>query len=86
MAKTVSSYQEIGHLIDGCTPVVFTCHPVARVTVLQRAFPENTVKVTINLSIGDTCVGIVANEYASITDLLDAFQIDDLDEIWEVLE
>ena len=86
MAKTVNSYQEIGHVIDSCNPVVFTCHPVARVTVLQHAFPENSVKVTIHLSIGDTCVGIIENEYASIIDLLDAYQIDDLEEIWEVLE
>jgi hypothetical protein len=56
------------------------------VTVLQHAFPENSVKVTIHLSIGDTCVGIIENEYASIIDLLDAYQIDDLEEIWEVLE
>ena len=30
--------------------------------------------------------GIVETEYASIVDLLDAFQIDDLAEIWEVLD
>jgi len=73
-------------VIDSCNPVVFTCHPVARVSVLQRAFPENSIKVTITLGIGDTCIGIMENEYSSIIDLLDAFQIDDLEEIWEVLE
>ncbi len=77
MSKTVSSYQEIGHVIDSCNPVVFTAHPVARVTVLERAWPENTVKITINLSIGDTCVGIMENEYSSIEMVLDAFQIDE---------
>ena len=85
MSKTVNNYQEIGILIDSGKPAVFTCHPEARVTV--RWVPnEDTIKATITISIGDTCVGIVETEYASSIDLLDAFQIDDLAEIWEVLD
>jgi hypothetical protein len=85
MSKTVNKYQEIGILIDSGKPMVFTCHPEARVTVRQLP-NEDTIKATITISISDTCVGIVETEYASIIDLLDAFQIDDLAEIWEVLD
>ena len=86
MSKTVYSYQEIGHLIDSCERVLFTCHPVARVTAVQQPWPNASIKVTINLSLGDTHLGTVETDYASITDLLDAFQIDDIDEIWEALD
>ncbi len=83
--KTVYSYQEIGTLIDQRKKVVFTCHPEARVTAVQRHPDLETITVTINLSIQDTCVGIIENEYTSIAAVLDAFSIDDLEEIWEVL-
>lgn len=86
MSKTVSSYQEIGHEIDSRKMVVFTSHPTARVTVQQRPWPDSSVKITINLSIGDTCVGIMENEYANMLAVLDAFRIDDLEEVWEMLE
>lgn len=84
--KTVYSYQEIGTLIDQCQKVVFTCDPVARVTAVQRHPDLETITVTIQLSIRDTCIGIMENEYSSKLALLEAFDIDDLAEIWEVLE
>lgn len=65
--------------------MVFTCHPEARVTVVQRHPDLEAITVTINLSIRDTCIGILEYEYASMLAVLDAFQIDDLSEIWEVL-
>lgn len=83
MSKTVYSYQEVGYVIDRGGPASFTCHPRARVTVRQLSASDDAVEATIALSIGDTCVGMVECSYASITDLLDAFQVDDLDEIWE---
>ena len=83
--KEVYSYQEIGTLIDQRKPVVFTCHPVARVTAVQRHPELETITVTINLSIRDTCIGIMENEYPSQLALLEAFDLNDLEEIWEVL-
>ena len=83
--KEVYSYQEIGTLIDQRKPVMLTCHPEARVTAVQKHPDLETITVTIQLSIGDTCIGIIENEYLTIGLLLDAFDINDLSEIWEVL-
>ncbi len=83
MAKTVNSYQEIGVEIDAHKPCRFTCHPTAWVTV--RLMSDERINISMMISVGDTCVGIAENEYASIEDVLEAFQIDDLEEIWEVL-
>lgn len=84
--KQVYSYQEIGTRIDQGKQVVFACHPEARVSAVQKHPDSDIVTVTINLSIGDTCVGIVSYEYASMLAVLDAFAIHDLTEMWEVLE
>jgi len=84
--KQVFSYQEIGILIDQRKQVAFTCHPEARVTVVQRHPDLETITVTVQLSIRDTCIAILTDEYASILAVLEAFDIDDLSEIWEVLE
>lgn len=83
--KQVYSYQEIGTLIDQRRQVVFTCHPEARVSVIQKHQGSDTVTVTLNLCIRNTCIGIVSYEYASMLAVLDAFDIDDLDEVWEVV-
>ena len=84
--KTVHSYQEIGTFIDQRKTVMFTCHPEARVTVVQKHPDLETITVTINLSIRDTCVGIVSYEYASMLAVLDAFDVEELSEIFEMLE
>ena len=84
--KTVYSYQEIGTLIDQGKQVVFTCYPQARVTAIQRHPDSDTVTVTLNLSIRETCVGMVTNEYTSMLAILDAFDIEDLAEIWELVD
>jgi len=84
--KQTYSYQEIGTLIDQRKLVAFTCYSVARVTAVQRHPDLETITVTIQFSLRDTCVGIVEQEYSSILALLEAFDIDDLAEIWEVLE
>lgn len=84
--KTVHNYQEIGTLIDQGKQVVFTCYPQARVSAVQKHPGSEIVTVTINLAIRDTCVGIVEYEYTSMLAVLDAFDIDDLAEIWEVLD
>ena len=82
--KQVYSYQEVGTLIDQGKRVVFTCHPEARVTAVQKHRDSDTVTVTIQFSIRDTCIGIVENEYTSIVEVLEAFDIDERIEMWEV--
>lgn len=84
--KTLDSYQEIGTLIDQGRQSVFTCHPEARVSAIQRHRDSDGITVTINIHIQDTCVGIVEYEYASILAVLEAFAIEELAEVWEVLD
>ena len=84
--KQVYSYQEIGTYIDQGREVVFTCPVQARVNAVQKSRESETITVTLMVSVGDTCVGIIENEYASMLSVLDTFSIDDLEEIWEVLE
>ena len=88
MAKTIQNYQEAGHEIDSSHHVVFTCHPTARFAVYKEPWPSEQIKVTTYLTIGnqDGCVGIAEQTYASVEALLDAYQINDLYEIWEVLD
>jgi hypothetical protein len=83
--KKVYSYQEIGTRIDQGKQVVCTCYPQARESAVQKHPGSDTVTVTINLSIRDTYVGIVSYECASMLAVLDAFDIEELSEIWEVL-
>ncbi len=82
--KQVYSYQEIGTLIDQGRQVVFTCYPEARVSAVQKHPDRETITVTLNLCIQDTCVGSISDEYASILAVLDAFDIEELSEMWEV--
>jgi hypothetical protein len=84
--KQVFNYQEIGTLIDQGKQVVFTCYPQARVTAIQRHPDSDTVTVTLNLSIRETRVGMVTYEYTSMLAVLDAFDIEDLAEIWELVD
>jgi len=83
--KQVYSYQEIGTLFDQGKQVVFICHPEARVSTVQKHHDRDTVTVTVTLSIRDTCVGIVSYEYPSMLAVLDAFDIDEGGELWEVV-
>lgn len=82
--KQVYNYQEIGTEIDRGKRVVFTCHPEARVTAVQKQRDSDIITVTLQISIRDTCVGIVEYEYTSILAVLEAFDIEELAEIWEV--
>lgn len=83
--KQIYRYQEIGTLIDQGRQVVFTCYPEARVSARQNHRESDTVTVTINLCIRDTCVGIVEYEYSSMLAVLDAFDVDEQAELWQVL-
>ena len=84
--KHVYSYQEIGHRIDEGQQVAFTSPATARVTAVQKSQESDSITVTIQFFIRETCIGIVEYEYTSIFAVLEAFDIDDLSEIWEVLE
>ncbi len=82
--KEVYSYQEIGTLIDQGEQASFTRHIVAHVTVSQPNPDSEAVKVLILLSLGNYNIGVVEMEYTDISELLEAFDIDNKEEIWEV--
>jgi hypothetical protein len=83
--KQVYSYQEIGTHKDQGREVVFTCPITARVTTVHKSRESDTITVMLMLSVGDTCIGIIENEYTSMLAVLNTFAIDDLEEMWEVL-
>ena len=82
--KELFTYQEIGTLIDQGTSATFTRHIVARVTVTQPTPDSETVKALLLLSLRQYNIGVVEMEYTDISELLEAFGIDDGEEIWEV--
>jgi hypothetical protein len=82
--KELFTYQEIGTLIDQGTSATFTRHIVARVTVTQPTPDSETVKALLLLSLRQYNIGVVEMEYTDISELLEAFDIDDGEEIWEV--
>jgi len=84
--KEVYSYLEVGTEIDQGKQVVFTCYPEVRVTCVQRDPETETIKVTLMVLIRDNCVGILDYEFTSIQAVLDAFDINEDSEIWEVLQ
>ena len=84
--KEVFSYQEIGTLIDQGRSATFTRHIQARVTVSQPNPNVETVKALVLLSLGQYNIGICEIEYNDIADLLETFDIDESEELWEVTE
>jgi hypothetical protein len=83
MSKTVYSYQEIRHLIEQGQPVQFTCALRAQVITIQQDPESEAITVTLFLSIRETYVGCVRDEYASMCDLLEAFDLEETAPIWE---
>ena len=84
--KELYNFQEIGTLIDQRQQASFTRHIVARVTVSQPNPESGAVKALMLLSLGQYNIGICEIEYEDIAELLDIFDIDDGEEIWEVSE
>lgn len=82
--KEVYSYQEIGTLIDEGKQVVFSCFPEVRVCASKKKPESDAISATFVATIGDTCIGTMESEYASIETLLEAFYIDDLEEVFEL--
>lgn len=86
MAKTLQSFQECGSLIEASEHVAFTCHPEVRVAVFKIPFPSQEVKCTMYVSLNDTALGIAEVVYPSVDAFVEAFQINDIDEVFEVLD
>jgi hypothetical protein len=81
--KQVYSYQEVAPLIERGQAVCFTTHLDARVTAIQPRQDEERVTVTITLSIRDSFIGTVEQDFPSICAVLDTFDIDVHALIWE---
>ncbi len=90
MAKTLYSFQEEGWRIESDQTSVVTVHPEVRISVKRRHNQEfdATYEVTmyINVQNGNKTIGIAENEYESMDALMDDLGIDDVDEVWEILE
>ncbi len=79
--KQVYSYQELASQIEQGQTVSFLSPLTARVRLCQQ--DEKRVIVTITFFLRDTSIGMIEDEYASIIEVLDAFDIDEAAEIWE---
>jgi hypothetical protein len=82
--KEVYSYQEIQPLITKGQAISFTCHVHAELTTIQKQPGSDTVTATIHILVGEYVTAVVECEYPSIVSLLDAFDINESLEIWEV--
>ena len=83
--KEVYSSQEIRHLIEQGKEVTVTCHLHAEVTARQKHPDSDTVTATIHLLVGEYVIAVVESEYPFLVSLLDAFDIDEYAEQWEVV-
>ena len=82
--KEVYSVQEIGTLIDQGIQASFTRHHiVAHVTVNQLP-DSDRIQAVMLLSLGQYNITLVEMEYEDISELLERFDIEDGEEIWEV--
>jgi hypothetical protein len=84
--KQVYRYQEIRPLIEQGKEVTVTCHLHAEVTVMQKRPASDTITATLHLLVGEDVIAVVQSEYPSFVSLLDAFDIDETCEQWEVRE
>jgi len=82
--KLVYSYSEVGALIEQRTKTIFTRSARVRVSVTKPSGKSHTIKVSINLLIGAYSVGVFQCTYKNILELLEAFDINENEEIFEV--
>ncbi len=82
--KEVYSYSEIGTLIEQRMKTIFTRSALVRVSVMKPSGKSHTIKVSINLLIGTYSVGVFQCTYKNILELLEAFDINENEEIFEV--
>ena len=78
------SYSEVGALIEQRTKTIFTRSAQVRVSVMKPSSKSHTIKVSINLLIGSSSIGVFQCKYKNILELLEAFAINENDEIFEV--
>lgn len=84
--KEVYGYNELGTIIEQGLKTVFTRPALLRVSVVKPSDKSHTIKVSVNLLIGDCSIGVLERKYKNILDMLVAFDINYNEEIWEVLE
>ena len=82
--KELYNFAEIATLIDQGQQPSFTRSLVAHVSVSQPDPNVETVKAIMLLSHGKYNIGIVEITFIDIAELLEAFEIDDKEEVWEV--
>ena len=82
--KQVYSYSEVGAHIEQRTKTIFTRSAQVRVSVMKPGGKSHTIKVSINLLIGSSSIGVFRCTYKNILELLEAFDINENDEIFEV--
>jgi hypothetical protein len=82
--KQAYSYSEVGALIEQRTKTIFTRCAQVRVSVMKPSGKSHTIKVSINLLIGTYSVGVFQCTYKNMLQLLEAFAINENDEIFEV--
>ena len=83
--KQVYNYQELAHLIEQGKTAAFT-HPLsAQITAVQMSHKRDDITVTMALMVGGYVIGELESTYSRMESLLDAFDIDDRSEVWEVL-
>lgn len=83
--KEVYSYQEVSTEIGQGEKVAFTAHPVLYVTAVRKSLESEAIAVTFEIGIGSYVIGEFTSEYKTFAALLDAFDIADHEEIFELL-
>ncbi len=82
--KQVYSYSEVGARIEQCTKTIFTRSALVRVSVIKPSGKSHTIKVSINLLIGSSSIGVFQCTYKNMLEFLEAFDINEHEEIFEV--
>ncbi len=82
--KEVYSYQEIKTDIAEGEKVAFTAHPVLYVTAVRNSLESESITATFEISIGSYVIGEFTQEFDTIEKLLDAFDIADHEELFEL--
>lgn len=83
--KQVYSYQEAANLIESGQVVKFIYPLRVEVTATKKLEGSTALHVTFVLIVGEYAIGEFASEYDSIEALLDAFDIADHQEVFEML-
>lgn len=82
--KELCSYQEIGTLIDQGEQASFTRHHIVAHVTVNQSPDSDRIQAVMLLSLGQYNITVVEMEFEDIAELLERFDIDDGEEIWEV--